>query len=276
MRARYALLGQPVRHSPAPALYAAAFDALGVDADYVAMAVTAEELPEVMRRISREGGGNVTLPHKRRAAESVDAPTPAVRRSGACNCFWTARDGSLVGDNTDIGGFLRTVRPLVEGAGTRLEGSRSLVVGAGGAARAVLVGLEEARASAAEVLNRTRGAAEAMLDDIGLTALRTRVLVTAEEAAGPYDLVVNATSLGLKRSDPLPLDLSRLEATVAFDCVYAPRGTAWSRHATAIGMAATDGLGMLVEQARISVRNWVGAEPPPGPMREAALAALSG
>ena len=276
MRVRYALLGRPVGHSPAPAMYGAAFKALRVEADYAATSVTALELSDAMHRIADGGGGNITLPHKRRAAALLDVPTPFVGRSGACNCFWGARDGSLVGDNTDIGGFLRSARRLLKDAGSRLEGSRTLVLGAGGAARAVLIGLDEAGASAAEILNRTRLEAEGMLDELRLEALQARVLGGAREAAGCYDLVINATSLGLRASDPLPLDLSRLETIAAFDCVYGREGTAWTRHAQASGLAASDGLEMLVEQARISVLNWLGVEPPAGPMREAALAALAG
>lgn len=256
-------------------MYGAAFRALGVAADYTSTSVTALELSGAMRRIADRGGGNITLPHKRRAAALLDVRTPSVDRSRACNCFWRDRDGSLVGDNTDIAGFLRSVRRLLKDAGTRLEGSRTLVLGAGGAARAVLVGLDEAGASAAEVLNRTRLGAEGMLDELGLEVLQARVLGNQRELTGRYDLVINATSLGLRASDPLPLDLSRLETTVAFDCVYGRDGTAWTRHARGSGLTAGDGLEMLVEQARISVLNWLGVEPPAGPMREAALAALA-
>ena len=255
-------------------MYGAAFSALGVDADYTATSVTALELSGAMRRSAERGGGNITLPHKRRAAALLDVRTPAVDRSGACNCFWRDRDGSLVGDNTDIAGFIRSVRMLLKGAGARLEGSRTLVLGAGGAARAVLVGLDEAGASAAEILNRTRLRAERMRDELQLH-MQARVLRGREEVTGRYDLVINATSLGLRASDPLPLDLSCLETTVAFDCVYGGDGTAWTRHARGSGVTAGDGLEMLVEQARISVLNWLGAEPPAGPMREAALAALA-
>lgn len=276
MRARYALLGRPVGHSPSPAIYEAAFNALGADAEYAATSVSDVELASAMRELAAVGGGNITLPHKRRAAALLDVPTAAVARSRACNCFWGGRDGSLVGDNTDIGGFLRSVEGLLEDAGTSLRGSRSLVLGAGGAARAVLIGLDAAGAATAEVLNRTRLGAEQMLDELGLETLRTRILVGAEDATGRYDLVINATSLGLRPSDPLPLDLSRLEAAAAFDCVYGPAGTPWTRHATATGLVTRDGLEMLVQQARISVLNWLGEEPPAGPLRAAALSALAG
>jgi shikimate dehydrogenase len=256
-------------------MYGAAFGALRIDAEYTATSVTDGELSDAMHRIAESGGGNITLPHKRRAAALLDVPARSVGRSGACNCFWRDRDGSLVGDNTDIGGFLRSVRRLLKDAGSRLEGSRTLVLGAGGAARAVLIGLDEAGASVAEVLNRTRLGAEEMLDELELEVLQARVLRHAGESAGRYDLVINATSLGLRASDPLPLDLSRLETAAAFDCVYGWEGTVWTRHARAAGLAASDGLEMLVEQARISVLNWLGVEPPARPMREAALAALA-
>lgn len=257
-------------------MYEAAFRALEVDAAYAATSVTAGELPEAMRRIADGGGGNITLPHKRRAAGLLDEATSSVERSGACNCFWGARDGSLVGDNTDIGGFLISVRRLLKDSDARLESSRTLVLGAGGAARAVLIGLDEGGASTAEILNRTRPVAERLLEEMRFEALQARVLADADEAAGPYDLVINATSLGLRPSDPLPLDLSHVEAAAVFDCVYGREGTAWTRRADAAGLAASDGLEMLVEQARISVRNWIGLAPPPDAMRQAALAALAG
>jgi shikimate dehydrogenase len=257
-------------------MYEAAFRALGVDAAYTARSVTTAELPGAMRRIADGGGGNVTLPHKRHAAALLDAASSSVGRSGACNCFWGARDGSLIGDNTDIGGFLRAVRRLLEDSETRLKGARTLVLGAGGAARAVLTGLDEGGASRAEVLNRTRLGAEELLEELRFETLQATVLVDADEATGPYDLVVNATSLGLRPSDPLPLDLSRVAVAAVFDCVYGRNGTAWTRHAAAAGLRASDGLEMLVEQGRISVRNWLGVEPSPDLMRRAALAALAG
>lgn len=275
MRSGYVLLGRPVAHSPAPAMYEAAFRALGIDATYTAASVTGAELPDAMRQIAAGGGGNITLPHKRRAAALLDASTSAVDRSGACNCFWGGTDGSLRGDNTDIGGFLRSVQPLLEDSGTRLPGSRTLVLGAGGVARAVLVGLDEKGGATADILNRTPRRATEMLDELQLGRLRARVVTDPDDVGGPYDLVVNATSLGLGATDPLPLDLSGVVTAAVFDCVYGRDGTPWVRHARASGRVARDGLEMLVEQARISVFNWLGDEPPAHPMREAVVAALA-
>jgi shikimate 5-dehydrogenase len=106
-----------------------------------------------------------------------------------------------------------------------------------------------------------------------------RVLRRREDAAGPYDLVVNATSLGLDPEDPLPIELGDLEAGAVFDLVYAPGGTRWSRHARSLGVPARDGLEMLVHQAAASLRRWLGSEPPPEAteaMRDAARAAAAG
>ncbi len=276
MSATYALLGDPVEHSPSPALYAAAFRSLGFEGRYEAQRVSASELPRAMRRLAAAGGGNVTTPHKLLAAGVVDRPSVEVARSGACNCFWGTSGGSLAGDNTDVGGFLSAVRCLTSEAGTSLVGARTLVLGTGGAARAVLVGLREAEAGGAEVLSRRPSRAEAMLDELSLAPLGVRVLRTVGDAAGPYDLVVNATSLGLRPGDRLPIDLSRVETTTAFDCVYGRGGTPWTRHAAALGIRSMDGLEMLVAQAGLSVRNWIGRQPPAGVMREAASAALAG
>ena len=108
----YALLGDPVEHSPSPAIYQAAFRDLGLDATFVSRVVTGSELAAVMREVAATGGGNVTLPHKLLAAAALDAPSSSVLRTGACNCFWRGPDGSLCGDNTDVGGLLTAVHRL--------------------------------------------------------------------------------------------------------------------------------------------------------------------
>jgi shikimate dehydrogenase len=279
MTLTYVLLGDPVEHSASPELYAAAFRLLGFDACYRTRRVSAAELGVEMRRLAAQGGGgNVTLPHKLPAALLLDERTESVSRTGACNCFWGTPHGSLAGDNTDVGGFLRAARRLTRRAGSRIEGAAVLVLGAGGAARAVLVGLAEGGAASVDILNRSPERALRMLEELqlGKGSPGARVLHGADEAAGRYDLVINATSLGLRAADRLPLDLSGLEARAALDCVYGPLGTRWTRHAAARGIPATDGLAMLVEQARLSVRNWLGIEPDVGPLQEAVTAGLAG
>lgn len=270
----FALLGRPVQHSLSPAIHAAAFDALGVDAVYVPLVVREEELDGVLPAVARAGGGNVTVPHKEAAARRVERPTEAVRRTGACNCFWR-EDGRLAGDNTDVGGFLAAVEAWPE---VRLRGARVLLLGAGGGARAVVAALRREDAGSVEVWNRTTERARSMIEDAGGGAGETelRVVRSRTGSGGEYDLVVNATSLGLDPDDPLPVDLGRLRAAAAFDLVYAEGGTPWTRHARELGVPAREGSEMLVQQAGLSLRRWLDVSPPLDAMRRAVRAATGG
>lgn len=273
----FVLLGSPVAHSLSPTLHAAAFRALERDAVYAAVETRPGEVAALMRAVARSGGGNVTLPHKERAASELDRASAAVEATGSCNCFWQGGDGELAGDNTDVAGFLSAVSGLIpgtgsgdEGPGRDLEGTRVLLLGAGGGARAVLHGLDRRRAERVDVLNRTPDRAEAMVRDVAGPDLEARVLRSRGELAGRYHLVVNATSLGMEPDDPLPLELDGLEAEAAFDLVYAAGGTRWVRHARELGLPARDGLEMLVRQAGASLERWLDADAPLEAVRAAA------
>ncbi len=268
VREAFVLVGDPVAHSISPPIYRAAFECWGAGATYTARRTTERELESVVRRAAGSGGGNVTLPHKQRVAAWLERATAAVAATGACNCFWRDSSGRLSGDNTDVGGFLAAVDVL----GVRLDGARLLLLGAGGAARAVLHAAVLAGASGIDVWNRTPDRAEALVDAIAPDRARVRA---APRGSASYDLVVNATSLGLRADDPLPVDLERLDARAVLDLVYAPGGTAWSRGAEPLGLPSADGLEMLVQQAALSLRRWFPEEDPPLDfMREAARAAL--
>lgn len=258
-------------HSRSPALHRAAFRALEVDAAYGALEAEEGEVAPAMRVLARsEGGGNVTLPHKERAAGALDRPSEAVRATGACNCFWGA-DGDLCGDNTDVRGFLEAVSGLVPGEeADEPAGLAVLLLGAGGGARAVLHGCLAAGADRVELLNRTTRRAELLSEEVGGGDDRVRVADDRGDLAARYDLVVNATSLGVRDGDPLPLDLAGLEVRAAFDLVYGDGGTAWVRHAREHGIPARDGGEMLVRQAAASLERWVGRSPPLEVLRTAA------
>ena len=266
-----ALLGDPVEHSLSPALQNAAIAEAGLDGVYVALACGADDLPGAMRALSGSGGGgNVTLPHKERAATVVTAPSDAVRRTGACNTFW-GDDGQVCGDNTDVEGFRRALERLLPGAPA---GGRVLLLGAGGAARAALVSLLDDGVAEVWLHNRTTERARAVARRIG--GERVRVVGGAEELeAGVVDLVVNATRLGLSDDDPLPLDLSVLErAGAVLDMIYAPgRATPFLRHADALGYRTADGSEMLVQQGAAAFERWWGRAPSVGAMRRAMEAA---
>lgn len=268
-RRLFALLGWPVEHSLSPAIHAAAFRALGVDASYVPMAIRAEELEGVLPAVARAGGGNVTVPHKEAAARLVDRPSDAVRRTGACNCFWS-EDDAVAGDNTDVGGFREAVE---EWAAVRLPGARILLLGAGGAARAVVAACQEAGAESVDVWNRTTRRARSMARDareIGAgDGPDIRVLASRGETEGAYELAVNATSLGLRPDDPLPIPLEGMRVGAVLDLVYGESGTDWTRNARRAGVPARDGLDMLIRQAGLSLRRWLGVPPPLDAMRRA-------
>ena len=263
-----ALLGDPVAHSLSPRFQNAAIAAAGLDAVYLALRCDAERFPGLFRGIAEAGGaGNVTLPHKTRAAALVHEPTPAVEKTGACNTFWV-RDGKVLGDNTDVAGFARAARNLIGSP----AGARVLVLGAGGAARAVVLALIQERADAIHLLNRTPGRARAVAEALDPRGRRVAVVEGGPggvEREG-YDLIVNATSLGLEPDDPTPLDLSRpVRVSAVLDLTYREGGTSWVRDAHSRGIPAADGLEMLIQQGVASFRRWFDRDPDTEAMRRA-------
>lgn len=272
---RFGLVGDPVRHSLSPRLYEAAFAVLGVAASYEAHHVPAGDtagLESMMRELGATGGGNVTVPHKRRAARHLDVCSPVVEATGACNCFWLDSEGRLAGDNTDVGGFLGASTEL---PGLDFAGASVLLLGAGGAARAVAVACARAGVGALTVKNRTASRASELVAELGLAGLAT-VWTATETRAATYDLVVNATSLGLHPDDPLPLSLEGSGVRHVFDLVYGPGGTPWTRHAMAAGIPAIDGFSMLVHQAVLSLEQWFGKLSDPDPVVRAMRLAAAG
>lgn len=263
-----ALLGDPVDHSLSPRFQNAAFRAGQVNAVYVALRCDPAGFDALLHGIAAAGGaGNVTLPHKRRAAALLHERTPAVERTGACNTFWT-EDGRIWGDNTDVEGFDRAARDVIGSP----AGARVLVVGAGGAARAVALALVDARADSVQLLNRTTGRARALCEALDPGGRR---LVAVEDPGRlrreGYDLVVNATPLGLQSGDPPPLDLDRpARVGAVLDLTYHPAGTDWVRSARSRGIPAADGLEMLIQQGAASFRRWFpGRDPDVAAMRKA-------
>jgi shikimate dehydrogenase len=202
----------------------------------------------------------VTIPHKETATRAIEQPSAAVVRTGACNSFWLEK-GRVCGDNTDVEGFVHAVQ-LAFGD---LAGARVLLVGAGGAARAVLLGLETLGAAQVQVFARSPARA-AQLAPI-LAGSRTR-LVAGNAQPSSCDMVVNATPLGLHDDDTFPWPLAELAPhTRIFDLVYRRGETAWVRAARAAGFPSADGQEMLVQQAAASFLRWWQREPPVDQMR---------
>ncbi len=268
------LLGDPVGHSMSPTIQNAAFSAADVDGVYLAVRCASDDLHGFMRGLSRaDGGGNITLPHKEKAASVVDVASPAVRRTGACNTFWGDEDGRVHGDNTDVDGFRRALGSFVEGSPA---GIRVLLLGAGGAARAALMGLLEEGADEVLIFNRTAERARAVARRIGGQKARVAPVLEGLRSES-FDLVVNATRLGLGESDPSPLDFEILNRVgAAMDLVYAKKTTPFVRAAEALGIRATDGGEMLVQQAAASFERWWSTPAPVEVMRAAMKGSQAG
>jgi shikimate dehydrogenase len=277
------VIGSPIAHSLSPLLQNAAFAALGLGGSWRSLAFEvapgkAAAALEAMRRADISGL-SVTMPHKAAVAALVDECTEVAHRLDAVNCI-VNDDGTLLGTNTDGQGF---VASLARGADFAPGGKRCLVVGAGGAARAVVLALAEAGAISVAVLTRTpeRAAAAAALAGAAGSVAPGGGGALAE-AVGSADLVVNATPLGMAggssagSSGAWPVAPQLLHSgQVAADLVYAPRPTPWLVEAVAAGAIGLDGLGMLVHQAAAQLALWTGVEPPVAAMWQAAEAAAA-
>lgn len=268
---RLAVIGQPVGHSRSPAMHSAAFEALGIDDDwsYGAIELSPEEFGRRVPELERDGyvGANVTVPHKQAALAIADDASEVAREIGAANTL-SFRDGRIHADNTDAPGLIASLPEPP-------SGRRALVLGAGGSARAVVWALRDAGAEV-EIWNRTAVRAEELALRFGARAVAAGDLET-----GAYDVVVNATSVGMEpattsnRVDPslkpLPIDADGLRASqVVVDLVYASGETELARAARGRGATVVDGLEVLVHQGAESFRIWTGLAPPLEAMRQAA------
>lgn len=253
---RLVLLGHPVAHSLSPVFQNAALAAAGIDLVYETMDVPPGALDAALARLrSDRAAGNVTIPHKEAVAARCDRLTPLARRCGAVNVFWHDDEG-LVGDNSDVGGADMVARALLHGAP---EGARVAILGAGGAAAAMLAAVEGWEGATATVHNRSMPRARALADRFSTVA---RAAESLDDALGGATLVVNATPMGLRDADPLPVPIDRLPAGCAvFDLVYHAAETRWVRLARGAGHWAADGRGMLVEQGAIAFERWFGVAP---------------
>ncbi len=263
MTARCGIVLHPAGHTLSPAIHRAAYRALGLDAEFTAHDVPPERLATRLAEL-REAGLTqlcVSLPHKEAVLALADRVSADARRIGAANTL-TARDGELVADNTDWIGVTRTLEPLGD-----WRSRRATVLGAGGAARAVVYALH-ALDMIVTVVNRTRSRAERLVDDLG-----GRVGGLDE----PYELLVNATSVGMAPdAGSTPADAARLiPGATVFDTVYRPLETRLLREARAAGCRTQDGLDMLVHQAVEQIRLWSGAQADAALLRRAALEELA-
>jgi shikimate dehydrogenase len=251
------VIGFPVDHSLSPRLHGFWLDKYGIDGAYVKLPVAPADFVPYVRTLARVGfaGVNVTVPHKEAAFAAADETDAFAKRIGAINMM-TFKDGAILGRNTDAFGFRESLRE--QSPSWSAKGAKVVVLGAGGAARAVVAALIDEGATVT-VVNRTRSRAEALTAALGGAAAdwdrRARLLADA-------DLVVNTTVLGMEGKEPLDLDLGALPKSAAVaDIVYTPLETKLLAAARRRGNTAIDGLGMLLHQARPAFTAWFGREP---------------
>ncbi|MBA4019688.1 MAG: shikimate dehydrogenase [Pirellula sp.] len=262
--------GQPVAGNPTQYMMEKAFARAGLEWRYLTLEVPPEGLADAVRGLRAMGfrGGNLTIPHKVAVIPLLNRLTPAAEMMGAVNCM--IREGNeLVGENTDGKGFVQSLRELLDPAGKRV-----VLLGAGGAARAV--GIETALAGAAQftVVNRNAERGETLAKLIqDKTGVPTTFVLWQGDYSPPADteVLINCTSIGLNdEMGRVPVDF----ATVAPECVVAdvvfnPAETLFLKAAKARGCRALDGLGMLVNQGAIAFKRWTGVDPDTGVMRDA-------
>ncbi len=260
------VMGWPVGHSRSPQLHGYWLERHGIDGVYIPLPVPAEHFAQALRLLPQLGfaGANITVPHKVTALNVVDEVDDTARRIGAVNTVIVRDDGSLLGRNTDAFGFIENLRD--QSPDWRAAAGPAVVLGAGGAARAVSAALLDAGTPRITIVNRTREKAEGLAlslgrtgggDVVGVSLWSNRAQVLKDAA-----LLVNTTSLGMDGQPALELDLHALPAdALVTDVVYTPLETPLLAAARARGNPVVDGLGMLLHQARPAFAAWFGVEP---------------
>jgi shikimate dehydrogenase len=256
-----AVIGDPIGHSKSPLLHGFWLRAYQISGHYVPLHVTSGDLGQVLATMPRMGfvGANVTIPHKETVLELADIVTDRARAIGAANTLTFHKDGKIEADNTDGHGFLANIQQNAPAFDAK-DGP-AVILGAGGAAKAVIYALLEAGAPQVRVLNRNFDRAKNLSARFG-DRVSVHEMSDLPNLLGDCNLLVNTTSLGMIGQPPLAVDLSNLPKTaVVNDIVYTPLETDLLKQARAMGAVAVDGLGMLLHQAAPGFAKWFGTEP---------------
>jgi shikimate dehydrogenase len=255
------VMGWPVAHSRSPIIHTHWIEQYGLRGAYVLLPVQPTKLEQALRALPVLGftGCNLTIPHKVAALSIVDHVEPLARQIGAINTVVVQADGTLTGRNTDSYGYIQSLRDAQPG--WRADTGPAVVVGAGGAARAVIAGLIEQGASEIRLTNRSGAKANDMAQEFG-PAVRSVAWEDRHDALTQAALLVNTTSQGMHGEDALDLRLDHLPVhALVSDIIYAPLETPLLATAKARGNTTVNGLGMLLNQARPAFETWFGVNP---------------
>jgi shikimate dehydrogenase len=261
MSDQYCVIGNPIAHSRSPEIHAAFGAQTGQDIVYERCLAPIDAFADTVRGLIAAGykGANVTVPFKLQAAQLATRLSERARAAGAVNTL-SFSGGDIIGDNTDGPGM---VADIVRNAGVPLAGKRVLLLGAGGAARGVVLPVLRERPHSIVIANRTRATADELAAHFAARADH-RGQVTAcgfEDIGAPFDVVINATSASLSASMPPVPAIAFCQDTLAFDMMYGNKPSKFMEFAAAHGATPRDGLGMLVEQAAEAFAIWRGVRP---------------
>lgn len=256
-RERLFIIGHPVSQSLSPSMHNAALEEIGSSVRYEALDVLPENLASTLHDLSLTScAGNITIPHKKAAMQSMRVISDVAHSVGAVNTFWSDGYGAMDGDNTDVIGFEKSVEEML---GEIPQPIRVAVLGAGGAAAAALTAVDRWPGATASV--HARDLARAMSMRMRHSAV-VRVCSMRDPCLGEADLVVNATPIGMG-TDEVPIDLAQIrQGAAVFDMVYGRDETRFVRDARQSGHMAMDGLRMLLHQGVAGFKLWFGQEPP--------------
>lgn len=265
------IFGHPVGHTLSPAMHNAAFRSLGLNMCYIAFDVLPKDLPDAVKAVKSLNllGVNITVPHKENVIPLLDDVNAEAKFMGAVNTVVNS-EGKLTGYNTDGLGFMSS---LAE-AEISSDGKTILIIGGGGASRAISYYLSRGKATDLLLYDIDRSKVKKLADDLNISSDNKVSLLDDIENIGKPDIIINATPLGLNNEDPLPLDPGHLNSeTVVYDLVY--KNTKFLREAKKKGAKTLDGSGMLLWQGVEAFRLWTGVGPPVDVMRQALLSGMS-
>jgi shikimate dehydrogenase len=275
--ALYGVIGDPIAHSMSPLMHKSAFEDKGIDAEYVRFHVKKEQLPDAILGIKALGiqGVNVTVPHKEHVMPLLDGIDPLAKAIGAVNTI-ANENGKLIGYNTDGLGFVEGLKKV---AGEGLENRSMLIIGAGGAARAIYYTLASSGVRKIDVTNRTPGRAEKMMDACPFPLDSSFLtLEAAENELHDYDVIIQTTSIGMfPHIEDSPIKVNELkQGSIVSDIIYNPLETTLLKQAKEKGALTQNGLDMFVYQGALSFKKWTGIFPSYSIMRDTVLQQLGG